>query len=417
VTPETHLPSDGRRNAALTFQGNTGLARHGWLRLTPAYGVRLVEAELAANPDAGRVLDPFSGTGTTGVCAAATGRHCELIDLNPFLIWLARTKTRSYSSIQLAAARSMATMIGEHARSVWQQTDLWEPPIHNITRWWSPSGRAALRALRAGCDLVEASGAEIDLPLIAFCQVVIDASSAAFNHVSMSFKDVVHDHELPQAAGVRPLLADFEARATQILDQAECNLAGVAAVHLGDARDIRPVLTTPVDLLLTSPPYCNRVSYIRELRPYMYWLRYLQHGSDAGELDWRAIGGTWGTATSRLMTYEPAALPPAGTGLPQVLAQIAAAPQANAQLLSRYVGRYVTDVWTHVRSAHDVLRPGGRASYIVGNSTFFGVQVPTHEYYAALMRETGFVSVDIQRLRKRNSNKALYEYAVRGRRS
>jgi hypothetical protein len=31
-------------------------------------------------------------------------------------------------------------------------------------------------------------------------------------------------------------------------------------------------------------------------RPYMYWLGYLRDGRAAGELDWQAIGGTWGCA-------------------------------------------------------------------------------------------------------------------------
>lgn len=30
------------RNEHLTFRANMGVGRHGWLRLTPAYGVRLV---------------------------------------------------------------------------------------------------------------------------------------------------------------------------------------------------------------------------------------------------------------------------------------------------------------------------------------------------------------------------------------
>ena len=47
------------------------------------------------------------------------------------------------------------------------------------------------------------------------------------------------------------------------------------------------------------------MSYIRELRPYMYWLGFLTNGRQAGELDWAAIGGTWGCATSNLNSWEP----------------------------------------------------------------------------------------------------------------
>lgn len=404
-------PPDSQRNAAFTHQGNIGAVRHGWLRLTPAYGVRLVQTELAAHPDARRVLDPFSGSGTTGVCAAADGRYCDLIDINPFLVWLARAKTRSYPAVALADAAHQAVTAAEHARGVWTDP-LWEPPIHNISRWWSPSARAALRALRAGLDAAKQSGGALDLLLVAFCQMVIDASSAAFNHVSMSFRDVVHDHQLPQADQVLALIDDFERRAALLLADARCVLPGTVRVQRGDARTLA-ACSAPADLLLTSPPYCNRMSYIRELRPYMYWLRFLQDSGDAGELDWQAIAGTWGVATSRLSAYRPVALPAAGAGLVDVVERIAAAPAPNAGLLARYVSRYVADVWAHTRSAYGALRPGGRAVYVVGNSTFFGVQVPTQEYYAALLTAAGFTGVQVERLRKRNSNKALYEYVVR----
>jgi hypothetical protein len=46
------------------------------------------------------------------------------------------------------------------------------------------------------------------------------------------------------------------------------------------------------------------MSYIRELRPYMYWLGFLKSGHQAGELDWEAIGGTWGCATSNLQKWS-----------------------------------------------------------------------------------------------------------------
>lgn len=405
---------NNRQNPQLTQKGNRGVARHGWLRLTPAYGVRLVESELAAHPDVTRVLDPFSGTGTTGVTASAAGLDCDLLDLNPFLIWLADAKTRTYTPEELASASELTAAVGEFATANWQAADLWEPPIKNIERWWSPSSRAALRALRAGCDKYDGAGHELDLALIAFCQVIIDASSAAFNHVSMSFKNVVHDHDVAQASDVEALILDFRTRADQVIGEAAEEMPGDVATHLADSRDVEAVIQKPVDLLLTSPPYCNRMSYIRELRPYMYWLRYLEASRDAGELDWLAIGGTWGIATSRLMTYAQAELPPLGPEFGSLLDKIADTPdQRNAMLLSRYVRKYFEDVWTHVQGAYDVVASGGEAIYIVGNSSFFGNVVPTEEYYATSLREAGFVDVRADQIRKRNSNKALFEYAVR----
>lgn len=36
----------------------------------------------------------------------------------------------------------------------------------------------------------------------------------------------------------------------------------------------------------------------------MYWLGFLESGEQAGNLDWKAIGGTWGSATSKLKDWE-----------------------------------------------------------------------------------------------------------------
>ena len=55
-----------RQRADLTFKENLSRGRHGWLRLTPAYSVKVVGEVLDENPDFHRVLEPFSGTATTG---------------------------------------------------------------------------------------------------------------------------------------------------------------------------------------------------------------------------------------------------------------------------------------------------------------------------------------------------------------
>ncbi len=46
--------------------------------------------------------------------------------------------------------------------------------------------------------------------------------------------------------------------------------------------------------------------------------------------------------------------------------------------------------------------------YVVGNSIFFGVPVPTERWYGDLM------DVEIEAIRKRNSKKGLFEYTVTG---
>ena len=79
----------------LTFKGNRGLGRHGWLRLTPAYSVQMVEQILDSGAvPGGPVLDPFCGSGTTALVCAERGVRADTTDINRFLLWLAAAKSR-----------------------------------------------------------------------------------------------------------------------------------------------------------------------------------------------------------------------------------------------------------------------------------------------------------------------------------
>jgi hypothetical protein len=225
------------------------------------------------------------------------------------------------------------------------------------------------------------------------------------------------------APGGDHVVRRFAAEAAGILASAETGLPGSGRVVPGDARDLGAAGLPRCDLLLTSPPYVNRMSYIRELRPYMYWLRFLDQASDAGELDWTAIGGTWGVATSRLHDWAPAVTPPVAAPvaaiedeLRAVSALIARDGGKHGPLLATYVTKYFHDMAAHFTAAFQHVRNCGTASYIIGNSTFYQHVVPAERWYAALLSSAGFTDVRTTVLRKRNSNLALYEYEVTARR-
>ncbi len=170
-------------------------------------------------------------------------------------------------------------------------------------------------------------------------------------------------------------------------------------------------------MLITSPPYPNRMSYVRELRPYMYWLGFLNTGRDAGEHDWQAIGGTWGIATSRLAEWKPSGKAFIPTNLKKSLAGIADPKNDNGKLLANYVAKYFEDMWRHMSDVGPILNQDAEVHYIVGNSTFYGTLLPVEEIFKAMLQEIGFYDVEIIKLRKRNSKAELFEFDVTGKKN
>lgn len=156
------------------------------------------------------------------------------------------------------------------------------------------------------------------------------------------------------------------------------------------------------------------MSYIRELRPYMYWLGYLKQAREAGELDWQAIGGTWGVATSRLKEWQSSKPEVYPEYFRAALDKIAHLDNKHGILLATYLARYFEDIWDHLASVVEILEPGGEVHYIIGNSTFYGVEVAAERIYADMLRALGFEGVEIKVIRKRNSKKELFEFDVHG---
>ncbi len=392
------------QNAQYTFKYNLSLGRHGWLRLTPAYSVRLVE-EILNNLDYTPccVMEPFSGTGTTELVCANKGISSFALDINPFLVWLGNAKLHLYLESKIHEFLCIANDLMENINDF---CPAGLPPIHNIHRWWKPSQADFLARLKTAIKHI-ADKEVSQLLTIAFCRILIELSNAAFNHVSTSFKD-----DNNSTFSIADARKTFLLICEMIAKSAASQPCAASKVLLHDSRSIPCACTGTYDTVITSPPYPNRISYIRELRPYMYWLEYLETSEQAGSLDWKAIGGTWGRATSLLGTWK------SNQTLPkyvyEVADKIAHADNKSAKLMANYVLKYFEDMHQHLASAYAGLIPKGKAFYIIGNSNFYGITVPAEEIYHDMMQDIGFSKVEHRIIRKRNCNKHLYEFVVSG---
>lgn len=386
----------------VTFRGNVARGRHGWLRLTPSYSAALVESLLVDAPPDTRVLDPFCGTGTTALVCASRGLACDTTDINPFLVWLAQVKTAAYAP-ELPAALGALTRTVRRAVRATRRDAPWLPDLHRIEAWWPPRTLQALGRAHAAIEAAE--GAVRDLGRVAFGRLLQASAHVGTHHPSPTFRPRPDDPDDPAA-----LLAVWDEAVAGIEGALAPNPPGTPRVLLADARTLALPPGATYDRVVTSPPYPNRMSYVRELRPYLYWFGHLVDRRGAGELDWRAIGGTWGVATSRLTRWTP----DPGRSIPWApFAATCAAIEAQSPLLARYVHRYLDDFQRHLAALGPHLAPGATVHYVVGNAAFYGVPVPI-ELFVALFEAAGFTAVAADPLRKRHSKTGLYEYVVRG---
>lgn len=392
----------------LTHKANLKRTRYGWLRLTPAYSVHLVndlldQLELKQKT----VFDPFCGTGTTALVCAERGIYAETIDINPFLVWLAQTKTDTYSQSDLADFRYHVRQIAQKV-SKRQKSDLWFPNIHQIEKWWSPDSITALSIIIQEINAIDRVkySKSINLLKIVFCRLLIDYSNANFNHQSMSIKKTIN---LSMFDVTETIANDWLYISDEIYYSAKSIIMKKPEIMDCDARSLSERISKRYDCVITSPPYPNRMSYIRELRPYMYWLGYLHSGREAGELDWQAIGGTWGIATSYVSKWQPQLKRDIPYSEFETIYQDIASQSIT---LANYIYKYFYDMIDHLEGMTKFLNSGSSIHYIVGNSKFYDVLLPVEQIYAAMFDAVGFKNIKIQPIRKRTSKKELFEYHV-----
>ncbi len=390
-----------------TFKYNMSLGRHGWLRLTPAYSVHLVEKvlNLYKNKDL-VVFDPFSGTGTTGVVAAKNGYNAVLNEINPFLVWFAAQKAANYSDKDRDNIRRVFLEIIEHI-DYYVSKENWIPNIFKIEKWWNTETLNILSAIRA--SIVDVIGEpkesnRFSLIWIAFCRVIIETSSVAFNHISMTLKSEPMQYKKEYITDI------LKKTMANIISSTDDTIKANVNIVNGDSRILNGI--SGIDVVITSPPYPNRISYIRELRPYMYWLKYIINSEDSSEIDWSCIGGTWGAATSKLMTWEPEASIVFAM-LEDTVNEIAGTENKNSKLMSIYVYKYFYDMYMHIKNLYKTLNEKADVYYIVGNSTFFNVNVKSDLLYEKMFDMAGYSNISSEVIRKRNCNKKLYEYCIK----
>lgn len=80
--------------------------------------------------------------------------------------------------------------------------------------------------------------------------------------------------------------------------------------------------------------------------------------------------------------------------------------------MSLYVLKFFDDMFTHLSNLRKKLNSGAEINYILGNSSFYGNYVDTDGIIKEMLHVLGYNDIVSDIIRKRNSNKGLFEYKI-----
>jgi DNA modification methylase len=325
-----------------------------------------------------RVLDPMMGSGTVLALAKARGHLASGIDIDPLAILIGEVWT---TPIDKENTRSIADRVLKKAKSDFKKrSQKGGYPAHAdretkkfIRYWFDSYSRRQLASLAGAIQAVRSRKTRNAL-WCAFSRLIIAKQSGASLALDLSHS---RPHRYFKTAPKKPLgnfmsAVDFVLK--NCLSLSDQSRGRQTKVKLGDARDLK-IKSNTIDLVLTSPPYLNAIDYLRCSKFSLIWMgktspeirriRGESIGSEVGHYDERP-----GEATQELLTSL----------------------RLKDKLSSRHkaiLRRFIQDMDAVIRETSRVLKPGGKAIFVVGENTIRGAYIRNSKIISALAVQAG----------------------------
>jgi len=401
-----------------TYKGGRHLGFHRWFRLTPSFGPHLVQhvlCEFGADENS-VVLDPFCGAGTTPIECKRNGISAYGFEINPILQFIGNQSLKW--DLDVGELREGLLRLKQRFQKrrrklkgvALADSGLVVPSIHRVHRWWREDVLKDLLVLKKSIGSGRVScGGERDYFRLALAAVLVpDLTNVSLGRLQLHFinrdDDVISVWQTFEKR-VKLMLEDLEAAAPGLLKSSQ-------QIYLADTTNVvAEDYDWRADFVITSPPYPNRYSYVWNTRPHLYLLDYITQKHEAGLLDLQTIGGTWGAATTRL---KKGVIEPAYPIVAELIEPLAKTIRAGDNLMANYLMKYFNLLSHQIVAMDPLLKENARVAYVVGNSWLKGIYIESDTLLARLFEglKLGYRVEGVERFRRRNSGKDLFESIV-----
>lgn len=420
---ESPTPSDANGSSFNdpAFVSNKSLPIHRWVPWIAGFSGDFVRGALARYLDGkGTVLDPFAGVGTTLVEAVLHGHDAIGFEINHYAALACRTKVNAYR-IDVEAWRNeilrFRTFYTERIAS--DYTPKSTPPEGFRTRseFYSPRVLRKVLILQDFVDTISQPDLR-DLFRLAFASTMVRYSNYSYEPSlstrASAGKEDIQDFPVAQTildkltemaediVWFQKTLQDEQSPSTNVINDSFFKYESYLPPH-------------SIDLIITSPPYLNNYHYNRNTRPQLYWLGYAESPRDLKPLEGSNFGKYWQTVRAQPGIDLDFSLPDTDlTERLQVLRKLN--PERGVyggHGWANYATSYFNDCFKFAMGIDYVLKPGGTALVVIGNSILQGILIPTDQYFGQIAESVGLELVRIEVPRATRVGNSIIQSDVR----
>lgn len=347
-------------------------------RMAPELALKALEL----TPVGGVVLDPMVGSGTVIRQASDLGRRAIGFDMDPLAVLMSRVWTtpiedelivQTYERVRKLALSADPKSVGliwiDEDKETWEFIKYWfGKPQSDALRCWA----WAITSLSACATPLEE--AALDVIRVALSRIIVTkeqcASLARDTSHSRPHK-VTEESDYCVHQGLDQSLKTVRKRL--LLSPPVVG----AEVRFGDARHL-DIKACSVDAVVTSPPYLNAIDYMRGHRLSLVWMGHTLGSLRRIRSD--SIGAERAPDVGKAVQEE----------VKIALGKLDGLPRRHLAM----VDRYITDVIEMASEIRRVLKPGGIATLVVGNSCLKGVFIKNSAIVSTALEAQGLTCID-----------------------
>lgn len=400
---QLELFRDAEVAGSSTFLPNLRLPVHRWFRYSAGFSAEWVKSVVRGEfrGRAGKVLDPFAGSGTVLIACDECETESIGLEPHPLVYRIARAKLMWATSRE--EFKSLAESILAQAEVV-SATRTNHPKL--LTACFTSACLDDMDRLLASLLAHQQDTPAWQLCWLAFVSVIRTCSHAG---------TAQWQYVLPKKTKAR-VAVPFDAYRSQVRlfasDMADLQSRAprsCGTILSADARTCAGVESDSVDLVVTSPPYANNYDYADATRLEMMVLREIDGWGDLqSRVRARLVRSCSQHVAAERLTYaqllSAGQVDPIRGDLEAVCARLETEKQTHGgkKAYDAMVAAYFCDlaaVWWALRR---VCRSGARVAMVIGDSAPYGVHVPVEAWLGQLALHAGFSSWSFEKWRDRN---------------
>lgn len=396
-----------------TFKDSMRAPIHSWFRYPAGYSYKLVNQVFAENHiGVGNfVYDPFSGTGTTLICAKSRGINGYGVEAHSFVHWVAEVKL--HWEFDYNVLWQIIETILKHAKDYVikrkDEVDITGEFPELIYKCYHPLTLKELFLLREFI-LHDDTDANIqNLLKLALTDTLRNAAAAGTGWPYISPRKNTGDKPPKDALKI---FSDTVRKMCQHLYSVGRDTSkSITSNVLGDSRLKQSVPDNTIDLALTSPPYLNNYDYADRTRLETYFWGIAQTWGEITQLyrnklivaaTTQIVRGQYNVEST--LTEELRAIAPNTYNAIQRVVQSLTETRLTKGGKKDYdlmVALYFNDMLQVIKETYRILKPGKSFYLILGDSAPYGIHVHTEQYISEISLALGFSESDYIEFRKR----------------